>query len=160
MYHFISRILWKPVQKIPGLKFLISLGPGHHCTCGGPWHHHHHHESLTCGGLWQHGQKPWQHPRRTSTELQTRYFHQSVSPCDENSIVCLRLQNCEVRFHLLVQGILSWIIIKYVTLQAKGRHQLKKNVFFRALPESPKPPPHDPNSGNLVLFFRTSKTTF
>ena len=23
----------------------------------------------------------------------------------------------------------------------KGRHQLKKNVFFWALPESPKPPP-------------------
>ena len=36
----------------------------------------------------------------------------------------------------------------------------KKNVFFRALPESPKPPPPDPNSGNLVLFFKTSKTTF
>ena len=30
----------------------------------------------------------------------------------------------------------------------------KKNVFFRALPP---PPPHDPNSGNLVLFFRKSK---
>ena len=29
-----------------------------------------------------------------------------------------------------------------------------KNVFFRALPESPNPPlPPDPNSGNLVLFF-------
>ena len=28
----------------------------------------------------------------------------------------------------------------------------KKNIFFRALPKSPKPPPHDPNSGNLVLF--------
>ena len=37
---------------------------------------------------------------------------------------------------------------------------MEKNVFFLALPESPKPPPHDPNSGNLVLFFRTSKTTF
>ena len=34
----------------------------------------------------------------------------------------------------------------------------KKNVFFRALPESPKPAlPPDPNSGNLVLFFRKSK---
>ena len=32
----------------------------------------------------------------------------------------------------------------------------KKNVFFWALPESPTPPP-DLNSGNLVLFFRTSK---
>ena len=35
----------------------------------------------------------------------------------------------------------------------KGRDPMKKNVFFRALPELPKPPPHDPNSGNLVLFF-------
>ena len=42
-------------------------------------------------------------------------------------------------------------------LATKGRHQLKKNVFFRALPEFPNPPPHDPNSGNLVLFFRKSK---
>ena len=33
----------------------------------------------------------------------------------------------------------------------------KKNVFFRALPKSPKPLPPDPNSGNLVLFFWTSK---
>ena len=41
----------------------------------------------------------------------------------------------------------------------KGRHQQKKNVFFRAFPESPKPPPPDPSSGNLVLFFM-SKTTF
>ena len=40
----------------------------------------------------------------------------------------------------------------------KGRGQWKKNVFFRVLPESPKPPPPpDPNSGNLVLFFRTTK---
>ena len=43
---------------------------------------------------------------------------------------------------------------------SKGRHLFKKNVFFWALPESPKTPPHDPNSGKLVLFFRTSKTTF
>ena len=35
----------------------------------------------------------------------------------------------------------------------KGRGQLKKNVFFQALPELPKPPPPDPNLGNLVLFF-------
>ena len=26
----------------------------------------------------------------------------------------------------------------------KGRHQQKKNVFFRAFPESPKPPPLTP----------------
>ena len=42
----------------------------------------------------------------------------------------------------------------------KGRHRNKKNVFFRALPESPKPPPHDPNSGNLVLFFLRQKRRF
>ena len=37
----------------------------------------------------------------------------------------------------------------------------RKNVFFRALPESRKhPPPPDPNSGNLVLCFFTSKMTF
>ena len=33
----------------------------------------------------------------------------------------------------------------------------KKNIFFRALPELPNPPPPDPNSGNLVLFFWKSK---
>ena len=32
-----------------------------------------------------------------------------------------------------------------------GKTSTEKNVFFWALPESPKPP--DPNSGNLVLFF-------
>ena len=35
----------------------------------------------------------------------------------------------------------------------KGRHQSKK-VFFRALQASPNPPSHDPNWGNLVLFFQ------
>ena len=38
----------------------------------------------------------------------------------------------------------------------KGRDPMKKNVFFRALPELPKPP-HAPNSGNLVLFYQKSK---
>ena len=42
-------------------------------------------------------------------------------------------------------------------LTVKGRPQWKKNVFFRALPQSPNPPPPDPNSGNLVLFFWKSK---
>ena len=37
---------------------------------------------------------------------------------------------------------------------------MEKNVFFRALPKSPKPPPHDPNSGNLVLFFLRQKRRF
>ena len=35
-----------------------------------------------------------------------------------------------------------------------------KNVFFRALPEFPKPPPHDPNSGNLVLLFGRQNSRF
>ena len=44
---------------------------------------------------------------------------------------------------------------------SKGTPPAKKNVFFRALPEFPKPPPpHDPNSGNLVLFFRRQKQRF
>ena len=38
-----------------------------------------------------------------------------------------------------------------------GKASMEKNVFFRALPELPKPPPQDPNSGNLVLFFRKLK---
>ena len=44
-----------------------------------------------------------------------------------------------------------------VSFDELGKTSIKKNVFFRALPESPKPPPHDPNSGNLVLFFWKSK---
>ena len=39
-----------------------------------------------------------------------------------------------------------------IRLTTKGRPQWKKNVFFRALPESLNPPP-DPNLGNLALFF-------
>ena len=41
----------------------------------------------------------------------------------------------------------------------KGSPHVKKNVFFRALPELPLPPP-PPNLGNLYSFFWTSKTTF
>ena len=36
----------------------------------------------------------------------------------------------------------------------------RKNVFFRALPESPNPLPPDPNPGNLVLFFGRQKRRF
>ena len=39
-----------------------------------------------------------------------------------------------------------------ISFQVLGKVSIKKNVFFRAMPESPNPPP-DPNSGNLVLFF-------
>ena len=36
-----------------------------------------------------------------------------------------------------------YVMRTFLILQAsKGRHQQKKNVFFRALPESPNPPPH------------------
>ena len=34
----------------------------------------------------------------------------------------------------------------------KGRHQLKKNVFFWALPESPKPPPMTPIRATWSFF--------
>ena len=40
---------------------------------------------------------------------------------------------------------------------SKGRHQRKKNVFFRALPESPKPPPPWPQFGQLGPFFSDVK---
>ena len=37
---------------------------------------------------------------------------------------------------------------------SKGRHQLKKKTFsFGHCPNYLTPPPHDPDSGNLVLFF-------
>ena len=43
----------------------------------------------------------------------------------------------------------------------KGRLQLKKNVFFRALPESPKPPPPSPQFGQLgPLFFGSRNSRF
>ena len=42
------------------------------------------------------------------------------------------------------------------SFRISGRRQMKKSACVRALPKSPKPPP---NLGNLVLFFRTSKTT-
>ena len=39
----------------------------------------------------------------------------------------------------------------------KGRPQLKKNVFFRALPELPKPPPPSPQFGQLGPLFSDVK---
>ena len=57
----------------------------------------------------------------------------------------------------LESSLISFTVF-WLFLVSKGRPQWKKNVFFWALPELPKPPPpHDPNSGNLVLFFRKSK---
>ena len=41
----------------------------------------------------------------------------------------------------------------------KGRGQQKKNVFFRALPELPRPPPMTPIQATWSSFFM-SKTTF
>ena len=43
-----------------------------------------------------------------------------------------------------------------ISFQVLGKPSIKKNVFFRALSESPNPPP-DPNLGNLVLFFSDVK---
>ena len=42
----------------------------------------------------------------------------------------------------------------------KGRHQWKKNVFFRALPESPKPPPLTPIRATWSFFFGRQKRRF
>ena len=36
---------------------------------------------------------------------------------------------------------------------------MEKKLFFSGFARIPSPPPPEPNSGNLVLFF-TSKTTF
>ena len=59
-----------------------------------------------------------------------------------------------------IQKILESSTNNFLGIKTKGRHRNKKNVFFRALPESPKHPPHDPNSGNLVLFFLRQKRRF
>ena len=47
---------------------------------------------------------------------------------------------------------------EYRTQIAIGMISQKNYVYFRALPKLALPPP--PNSGNLVLFFPTSKTTY
>ena len=40
-----------------------------------------------------------------------------------------------------------------------GKTSIEKNVFFRAFPQSPTPPP-DPKLGNLVLFYGRQKRCF
>ena len=42
----------------------------------------------------------------------------------------------------------------------KGRGQLKKNVFFRALPELPKPPPMTPIRATWSSFFGRQNSRF
>ena len=42
----------------------------------------------------------------------------------------------------------------------KGRGQLKKNVFFRALPELPKPPPMTPIRATWSSFFGSRNSRF
>ena len=51
-----------------------------------------------------------------------------------------------------------WSFHDFLSCFREGLNE-KKNVFFRALPESPNPPP-DPYSGNLVLFFGRQKRRF
>ena len=48
---------------------------------------------------------------------------------------------------------------KFQTNQSEGRYQQKKNVFFRALPESPAPPPW-PQFGQLGPLFLRQKQRF
>ena len=45
----------------------------------------------------------------------------------------------------------------YIICNAMGRGQRQKNVFFRALPESPKPPPPSPQFGQLGPLFSDVK---
>ena len=83
-------------------------------------------------------QVPWIVPRKTY-----RDFHADIFPDTAGAEpVMVRINDC--LHHNL----------------AKGRLPTKKNYFFRALAELALPPPHALNSGNLVLFFRTSKTTY
>ena len=41
-----------------------------------------------------------------------------------------------------------------------GKTSMKKDAFFRALPESPNPPHPLSNSGNFVLFFGRQNSKF
>ena len=83
-------------------------------------------------------QVPWIVPRKTY-----RDFHADIFPDTAGAEpVMVRINDC--LHHNL----------------AKGRPPTKKNYYFRALPKLAPPPPHALNSGNLVLFFRTSKTTY
>ena len=46
-------------------------------------------------------------------------------------------------------------------IQIKGRHHKKKNVFFRALPESPNPPPPlTPIQATWFFFFGRQNSRF
>ena len=45
-------------------------------------------------------------------------------------------------------------ILHSIQCNSKGRHHKRKVVFFQALPELAK---KTSNSGNLLIFFRTSK---
>ena len=45
-------------------------------------------------------------------------------------------------------------------IPSKGRGQLKKHVFFRALPESPNPPPLTPIRATWSFFFGRQNSRF
>ena len=50
--------------------------------------------------------------------------------------------------------------LAYLVSCSEGRHQLKKNVFFWPLPESPKPPPMTPIRATWSFFFGRQKRRF
>ena len=79
-----------------------------------------------------------------------------------NGLVCQNLQPLEVvATSLLFMSSLFQVGPSRQDSSTLGKASIeKKIVFFRALPESPKPPLPDPNLGNLVLFFWISKTMF
>ena len=72
---------------------------------------------------------------------------------EEKWVVILKLKFCAVYI------VWSWEVESRVSVIVVVREDLnwKKTFSFGHCPNYLNPPPHHPNSGNLVLFFRTSK---
>ena len=75
-----------------------------------------------------------------------------------------RVFHLAVSFQTLCMHRINFISITEIITQSLvvvvlGKTSIKKNVFFRALPESPNPPPW-PQFGQLGPLFFTSKTAF
>ena len=66
-----------------------------------------------------------------------------------------------LKTHLLTHSGEKTFQLHTVWIVCKGRHQLKKNVFFWALPESPNPPPPmTPIRATWSFFFGRQKRRF
>ena len=95
--------------------------------------------------------KSWgpEDPKTSSIQYSqcVRCFHQNMW---KNGLSKL---NVQLSFYSMFQCSV-WI------LSTKGRHQLKKNVFFRALPELPNPPPMTPIRATWSSFFGSRNSRF